>query len=454
MQNFKKIFFVGIGGIGVSALARLFKSQGKIVVGSDKYSSEITDDLKKQGIKVFIGHKEKNLDLDVDLLIYSPAIRPEIPERRKAKKFRIKQQSYPEALGLISKDKYTIAISGTHGKSTTTAILGLILKGARLDPTVIVGSKVGPFNNSNLKIGKSKYFVVEACEWRAHMLELRPKIIILNNIEEDHLDYYKNLKNIKEAFKEYIRSLPKDGLLIVNADDLNCLEVAKSTGGRVITYGIDNQKVDCRATNIKTENKLQKFSLIWQNKNLGIFSLRVPGKFNIYNALAASACALKLKINPEIIRKTLFGFKGIWRRFEKIGEYKGALIFSDYAHHPTALKETLKAAKEFYPNRRLVIVYQPHHFDRTKRLFDKFITAFDRADLIILNEIYDVPGRETSRDVSSKDLVRELKKRGLNAFYTKNLIETKRLLLQNINRNDIVLIVGAGDIYRLSTIFS
>jgi len=428
MLKYKKIFFVGIGGIGVSALAKLFKrfkSQGKIVIGSDKYASEITDELKKQGIKVFIGHKQKNLDPDTDLVIYSPAVRPEIPERKKATKLGIPQLSYPEVLGLISRDKYTIAVSGTHGKSTTAAMLGLILAKADLDPTVIVGSKVGPFKNSNLRIGKSKYFVVEACEWRAHMLELNPRVIILTNLEPDHLDYYKTFKNLKNAFKKYVSRLPKNGLLIFNADDKNCTEVAKSarckTAGYSIKSGFD-------------------------------FSLQVPGRFNIYNALAARTCALRLGVKPEIIKRTLVGFKGIWRRFEKIGEYSSALVFSDYAHHPTAIKETLKAAKESYPKRRLVVVYQPHHYDRTKRLFKQFTRAFDLADLVILNEIYKVSGREEIvKKISSKDLVRELKKRKINAVFTKNLKETKKVLLNNITKEDLVLIMGAGDIYQLST---
>lgn len=433
MQNFKqikKIFFVGIGGIGVSALAKLFSAQGGPaegwkIAGSDKYSSEITDDLKRQGIRVYIGHKEKNLDLDTDLVIYSPAVKPEVPERKQAARLGIKQLSYPEVLGLISKTKYTIAVSGTHGKSTTTAMLGLILAKAGFDPTVIVGSKVGPFNNSNLRIGKSKYFVVEACEWRAHMLELEPKIIILTNIDKDHLDYYKTFKNLKEAFKKYVRKLPKSGSLVINADDKDCLEVAKSAKCRIIAYGMNQPAIK--------------------------FTLQVPGQFNIYNALAASTCALRLGVKPEIIRKVLADFKGIWRRFEKIGERNGALIISDYAHHPTAVKETLKAAKEFYPQRRLVVVYQPHHFDRTKRLFKSFIGAFNKADLVILNEIYDVPGREVKKEISSKDIVRELKKQKIKSIFTKDLEQTKKVLLENIQKKDLVLIMGAGDIYQLST---
>ena len=442
LHKYKKIFFVGIGGIGVSALAKLFKNQGKKVIGSDKYSSEITDDLKKQGIKIYIGHNKKNLDSDTDLVIYSAAVKPEVFERKKAIKLGIKQLSYPEALGLISKDKYTIAISGTHGKSTTTAMLGLILTEAGFDPTVIVGSKLRhpSFSacsrsavdwNENIRVGQSKYFVVEACEWRAHMLELSPKIIILTNIEKDHLDYYKSFKNLKQAFKKYVSKLPKNGLLVVNADDKVCLEVAKSAKCRVVTYGI-------------------------KNKPIPQFTLQIPGRFNVYNALAASTCALELEVKPEIIKKVLTDFKGIWRRFELIeadkrGYMPKITLISDYAHHPTAVRETLKAAKELYPNRRLIAVYQPHHFDRTKRLFKEFVRAFDLADFIVLNEIYDVPGREVIKKISSNDLVRELKKRGLKAIFARNLKETKKLLLENIKGEDVILIMGAGDIYQLST---
>jgi len=436
MQNFKKIkkiFFVGIGGIGVSALAKLFKSQGKIVSGSDKYASEITNEFKKQGIKVFIGHKQKNLDPDTDLVIYSPAVRPEIPERKKAAKLGIPQLSYPEILGVISKDKYTIAISGTHGKSTTTAMLGLILIKAGFDPTVIVGSKVGPFKYGNLRIGKSKprtkaslvpgkYFIVEACEWRAHMLELNPQIIVLTNVEPDHLDYYRTFKNLKNAFKKYVSKLPANGLLVTNIDDKICREIAESTKSKIVNY---------------------------QGLNLQL-RLQIPGRFNRYNALAASACALELGVKRELIKKVLANFKGIWRRFELIeADKRGYLrrftpkitLISDYAHHPTAVKETLRAAKELYPDRRLIVAYQPHHYNRTKRLFKDFVKAFDLADLVILNEIYDVPGRETTRKISSKDLVKELKTRKINAIFTKNLKETKKRLLKNIKNEDLVLIM-------------
>lgn len=447
LRGINKIFFVGIGGIGVSSLAKLFFARGYKIEGSDKYVSEVTDNLEKQGIKIYIGHKKKNLDSDTDLLIYSPAVPVDTLERKRATKLGIKQLSYPEVLGLISNEKYTIAISGTHGKSTTTAMLGLILDNAGLNPTVIVGSKIKyPGWNENIKIGKEKYFVVEACEWRAHMLKLKPKIIILTNLEPDHLDYYKTFKNLKDTFKKYVKRLPQNGLLVYNADDKDCAEVAKFAQCKTRGYSIKS--------------------------GLG-FSLKIPGQFNIYNALAASTCASALRVKKGIIKKTLTNFKGIWRRFEIIKEDKHGYtrlpagrqkfipkitLVSDYGHHPTAIKKTLEAAKKRYPNRRLVIVFQPHHFERTRRLFKEFIGAFDLADFIILNEVYDVPGRpvhrqgrEAAKKIGSSNLVKELKNRGLSAVFTKNLKETKRAIIKNIKQNDVVLIMGAGDIYKLST---
>ncbi len=444
MENFKKInkvFFVGIGGIGVSALSKLYNKYGKKVAGSDKHSSEITKSLKKQGIKIFIGHNPKNLDLDTDLLIYSSAVNLENPERKKASKLGIKQLSYSKTLGLLSKNKFTIAVSGTHGKSTTTAMLGLILAKAGLDPTVIVGSKIkySGFStqdrsvldwNENLRIGKSKYFVVEACEWRAHMLELEPEIIILTNIEADHLDYYKTFKNLKNSFKEYVKKIPKNGLLIINRDDKNCLEIAKSAKCKVVSFGIKNKKADVTQANLQ-------------------ISLQIPGQFNIYNGLAAACCALNLKIKHKIIKKTLSEFSGIWRRFERLGQYHGALMFSDYAHHPTAIYKTLEAAKITYPKKRLIVVFQPHHVDRVKRLFKKFAKAFDLADLVILSEIYNVPGRSCKKEISSEDLAKKIKIRGINIIFTKNVKEAKTVLLKNIRKKDLILIMGAGDIYKV-----
>lgn len=456
LNKIKKIYFVGIGGIGLSAVAKMMLLKRKKVFGSDLNLSEITDDLKRKGAKIFKGHKEENLPNDTDLLVYSPAVPEDNPERKKANKLNIPQFSYPEFLGLLSKNYFTIAISGTNGKSTTASMLGLILERANLDPTVIVGTKIKKWGG-NLRVGKSRYFVVEACEWKGHMLNLFPKMIILTNIERDHLDYYKNLNRIITTFQKYVNKLPKTGILIFNADDKNLKKLKVKC--KTITYGIDN-KSDIMAKNIKKENQRLQFDLIKK----GIFSekikLKIFGKFNIYNALAALSGALVLGVKPKIIKKALENFGGIWRRFEILNPDKDGYLsgfkpkitlISDYAHHPTAIFETIKTAIEVYSKRRIVVVFQPHLYSRTKNLFADFVKSFDLADLVIIAEIYSPPGREKNNwDISSKDLVREIRKRKKTVFYASDLEETKKKMLNCLQPNDVVLIMGAGDIYQVA----
>jgi len=337
---------------------------------------------------------------------------------------------------------------------------GLILEAGGLDPLVIVGSKVKTFKEGNLRLGRGEYFVAEACEYKANFLNLDPQIIILTNIEPDHLDYYRDINHIEETFQEYINKLPKDGFLILNADD-PVSQKLKKPKCHVITYGLKN-KAEVSAQNIRIENEKQFFDLICSGCQLEKdISLSLPGIFNIYNALAAITCGMELGIDVKVIRRAIKDFRGTWRRFELIdADERGYLrgftpkitLVSDYAHHPTAVAGTIRAAKEFYPHRRLVAVFEPHQHNRTKKLFKEFSEAFDEADLVILSEIYDVAGREEliDQDISSLDLVREVKKRGGEAFYGKNLEETKKLILGNVKPEDVVLVMGAGNIYKVA----
>lgn len=470
-QDVKKIHFIGIGGIGVSAITKLVLKQGKFISGSDVAMSEIIKELEKMGAEISIGHRKKNLNPKTDLVIYTPAVKNNNPERQKAKELKIPELSYPQILGELSKNKQTIAVSGTNGKTTSTALLGLILEAANFDPTVIVGSRVKTFAEGNLRIGKSNHFVVEACEWQANMLNLNPKTIVLTNIEEDHLDYYRDLDHIIETFQKYVDRLSSDGLLILNADD-PISQKLKKPNCRIITYGIKS-KADLIAKNIRIKNECQIMDFVWQNKSFSISLQKIPGRFNIYNALGASACALALGTNPKMIQKALANFQGVWRRFERIALWPTMfipnntkdpippikkyqpIIISDYAHHPTAVQETIQGAREFYPDRRIVAVFQPHHYNRTKKLFNDFVKSFDQADLIILNEIFDVTGRESKEDydISSKDLCKAIKKRcpEKKIFYGKNLIKTKNLISKNLFSNDLILLMGAGDIYKISS---
>jgi len=422
-----KIHFIGIGGIGTSALAFYFLAKNHKVTGSDLTPSEITKALQKRGAKIYIGHKEKNLPKNVDMVIYSPAIPFSNPELKKAKKICKKVLSYPQALGELTKKHFTIAISGTHGKSTTSAMIGLILKKAKLDPTVILGTKVKEFHNLNCVVGKSKFLVIEADEHFGSFLNYWPKIIVITNIERDHLDYYKNLKNIFKGFKTFVSHLPKDGVLIL------------PTHLKKHFSNILNLK--CFSLFQKEAKKIKKI-------------LKVPGKHNVLNALAALKVARTLQIPDDISFEALSNFKGTWRRFEIISTKP--LIISDYAHHPTEIKATLESAKEKYPKRKIWVVYQPHQYQRTFFLFKDFVKVFKTspADKIILTDIFDVPGREKKelkKKVNSEKLAKAVNNpKKVIYIPQKDLLE---FLFRSFPKNELLIIMGAGDIYKLPEAF-
>ena len=481
MLNYKKVHCIGIGGIHVSALAKLLLSWGVDVSGSDLEQSEITDELQKMGARIVIGHDKNNLQTEapegeqafarlqggdgVDLVIYSDAVSDDNTERVEAKRLGIRQVSSYEFIGELSKDYYTIAVSGTNGKSTTTAMLGLIMEAAGMDPTVIVGTKVNEWGG-NIRIGESKYLVTEADEYKAHMLKLHPKMTVLTNIEEDHLDFYKNLDDIVLHFKKYVKKLPDDGVLVYNEDDGVTAGMLDGLSCRKMGYGVGDGCL-----------KLSRMSSNDSNDEVFDVRLQVPGEFNKYNAAGAVVAARELEIDDEIIKKSLEDFKGTWRRFETVGEINGALVISDYAHHPTAVAGTIKAAREMYPDRRLVVVFQPHQHNRTRMLFDGFVAAFAKAmaaklvDVIIISEVYDVAGRTSGadKDVSSKDLVEAIKKREKRKDPSTRLLrpssgqvgagkrerdvlcggdleETRGLTVQTVKPGDVALIMGAGSI--------
>ena len=435
------IHFIGIGGIGVSALAQYYLAKGHQVSGSDLISSEITEALKKKGVKIFIGKENpQNLSKKFDLIFYSPAVK--IGHRMS------NFLSYPEALGELTKKYFTIAVSGTHGKSTTTAMIGLLLTRAGLDPTVIVGTKVKQFGGSNCRVGKSKYLVIEADEHFASFLNYWPKIIVLTNIEKDHLDYYKNLRNILKTFKAYINHLPKNGFLIVNKDDKNAYNTFSSIVKNVLSYSLQQ----------KGAERLRRI-------------LKVPGEHNVSNALAAITTARILKIPDRISFKALSEYKGSWRRFEiKKGVINGKQItvISDYAHHPTEIRATLEAAKEkyLYPpkfskrklrraSKKIWCVFQPHQYQRTYYLFNDFVKVLRQAqdklfvDKIIITDIFDVAGREEreiKKRVGSEKLVEAVNRK--NVIYLPKE-KTLDYLKENISEFEVLIIMGAGDVYKL-----
>ncbi|MBI4050056.1 MAG: UDP-N-acetylmuramate--L-alanine ligase [Candidatus Doudnabacteria bacterium] len=398
-----KIFIVGIGGIGVSGLARVLRTAGKDISGSDLAPSELTEALTKEGIAVAIGHRAENLPRGCELLIYSAAVPPENPERAEGGRRGIKEMSYAEALAEFAKDKFVIAVSGTNGKTTTTAMLGWIMERAGLDPTVVVGSEVLAWK-SNARIGKSRYLVIEADEYKRAFLNYHPDIAVITNIAADHLDYYRDLADVQDAFREF-------------------------------------------AANVKPEGKL----VAWSSEH---FELQVPGKFNQDNASVAAAMARALGIEEEVIRTALASFTGSWRRYEKVGKLGPADIISDYAHHPDGTTATMQAAAGIYKPEKTLIVFQPHQHNRTKMLFREFVKSFcesPQGDMIIV-EIFEVAGREELADqnISSEDLVGEIEKCGKNVKYAANLEEAENKIRKAVNNYDAILFMGAGDIYKVA----
>jgi len=431
-----KIHFIGIGGIGVSALAQYYLAQGDEVSGSDLVSSEITEMLAQKGTKIFIGkHSAKNVPKDAKTVVYSPAVEMSNPEYKKAKARKMKLRSYPEALGELTREYFTIAVSGAHGKSTTTAMISLILAQAGLDPTVIVGTKIKEFGDTNFRAGKSKYLVIEADEWNASLLNYRPRIIVLTNIEREHLDFYKNLENIMKTFAKYISYLPENGFLVANADDENIIKLKMlkpSWPFNIQNYTLKQGEAE----------ELQKI-------------MKIPGRHNISNALAALAVARILEIPDKKSFLALGKYQGAWRRFDiRETDINGKIItlISDYGHHPTEIRVTLQAAREKFPDRKIWCVFQPHQFQRTFYLFDDFVKVFKNAPVnnIIITDIYSVAGRESSaikKKVNSKKLVKAIAKE--NVIYLANS-KIKKHLADNISGGDVVIVMGAGSIYELS----
>jgi len=452
LDHLHRVHCVGIGGIGVSAAAKLLRLQGKEVSGSDEARSVVTADAERAGIRV-LAPSPANVDPDTDLLIYTSAAPETQVERAEAARLGIPQLSYFEFLGLVSGGYRTVAVCGTNGKSTTTAMLALILERAGLDPLVIVGSRVPSFEYGNFRPGNGKVFVVEACEHQAQFLHLQPSIVLTTKIVEDHLDYYRDLAHIQETFRAFAAKLPPNGPLIWNADD---------EGSRVAYAGLSQPNgtfgfapdADLHVENHSVEEGLQRFDAVFKDDVAwrGL-ELRVPGAFNVSNALAAIGAARALGASEDAVRSALAEFAGIWRRFEKVGERDGAPVISDYGHTPDAIEATLKAAREFYPGRKVFLAFQPHHHDRTRRLFDAFVPSFDGADALIIAEIYGVAGRkEHEGEISSRSLVDAVRTRGVvkDVRYAAGPQAALAMLEALEAEGAIMLVMGAGDIYSIA----
>jgi len=427
MLNAKRIHFIGIGGIGISALAFWALHDGATVSGSDVSDSTLVDDLRKEGATIAIGHKAENVAKAVELALYTEAIDIETnPEYQRAKYLGIPLMSYFQALGKISEDKKTIAVTGSHGKTTTTAMLGLGLIAAGLDPTVIVGSKVREFGGRNIRLGKSNLFVVEACEYRRDFLTLKPFGMVALNCDLDHTDYYKDEDDYVDAFATLAAKIPTNGFLVANGDDKNASKVAKHSRGQVVSVGMEEAK--------KAD-----------------FRLQVLGEFNQLNALHALKTAELLGADPEKFKKALRDFRGTWRRMEVKGKFQGAKVYDDYGHHPTEISATLKALKAEHSDKRLICVFQPHQYSRTFQLLDQFKTAFGSADLVIIPNIYAArDSAEDKRKIDAERLAKAIGEHHKNVIWGKDFDTTFDLLKKEVTEGDVVVTMGAGNITELA----
>lgn len=414
----KNVHFIGIGGIGISAVAKMFLLEGKNISGSDMSDSEIISELSKAGAKINIGHNAINLPKETNLVIYTIAITEENPEFMEAKKRGLQMITYPQALHEISKDKYTIAISGTHGKTTTTAMIAKIMMDADLDPTVIVGSILKDAK-SNFVAGKSKYLVVEACEYRKSFLNIEPTIAVITNIDNDHLDFYKDIYDIQNAFGEFAAKVPKGGFVVCNPQDKMVKPAIKELSSKIVdAYEFRNDKL----------------------------KLKVLGEHNKKNSDMALAVAHLLGIPKNKAKKSLEDFSGTWRRFEYKGETKsGATVYDDYGHHPTEIKASLKGAREMFPKQKIIVVFQPHLFSRTKLLLNDFSKSFNDVDKVILAPIY--PAREPFDSTISSEILAE--KIGKKAESFKDFPSIEKYLIDSLSKGDILITMGAGDVYKI-----
>lgn len=423
-----RVHFIGIGGIGVSYLAQWYLKQGIRVTGSNFSEEPILKILRKKGAKIKVGHANYLPD-DTELVIYTQAVAKNNLEMKVARARGIPLKSHPGVVGELTKKKYTIAVCGAHGKSTTTSMASLLLIKAGLDPTVFVGTILKEFGGTNCKVGKSKYLVLEADEWKGTFWHYHPDIIIWTTIDREHLDFYRNFAGVRRGFIKFLKNLKGGGIIIANGDDPTIRKLVKASKKKHYFYSLEN-----------TDAK--------KVKNV----LRVPGEHNVSNALAVLTLAKILRIPMRTALTAIGNYRGAWRRFEYKGSLKGAPVYDDYGHHPTEIRATLNALHSKFASRRIICVYQPHQFQRTKYLFKDFSEAFRNADLLVLLNIYSVAGREKKTitpGVSSTKLAQAIRKNGTPTVYKSGVGDAARFLQLVAQPNDVILIMGAGDIWKI-----
>ena len=449
-ERYRVIHFVGIGGIGMSGIAEVLHNLGYEVTGSDLKDSETMTRLKELGIKVFLGHKAENVD-DAHVLVISSAVSGDNPEVTEARRRAIPVIPRAEMLAELARLKYSILVAGAHGKTTTTSLISTILANGSLDPTVVLGGRLKA-TGSNARLGQGEFLVAEADESDGSFLKLSPTIAVVTNIDREHMDFFRTMDSLKEAFLSFMNKVPFYGVSIVCIENEHLRELLPSIHRRYLTYGL-TLEAELHAENIRKGFMSVSFEVIYKGKNIGSFDLPVPGIHNVLNSLAAIGVALVLKLDVSLMKEALKGFSGIQRRLEFKGEVDGIKIYDDYGHHPTEIKATLKAIKEGLQiscqQGRLLVLFQPHRYTRTRDLIDDFSVSFSDADLLLVLDVYPA-GEPPIEGVNSENLVQRIKNAGhKNVIYKKDKEDAMNHIIAYMSKGDIVLTLGAGNVWEM-----
>lgn len=449
MSTVKNVHFIGIGGIGMSGIAEILLNQGFIITGSDLNKTEVTERLESLGIKVYEGHAAENLK-EADVVVYSSAVNLENPEVKAAIERKIPVIKRSEMLAECMRMKYGIGIAGTHGKTTTTSMVGLVLTEAGIDPTIIVGGKLSGLGGTNARLGNGEFIVVEADEFDRTFLKLTPTIAALTTLEKEHLDTYKDLDDIKLAFIEFANKVPFFGFVVLCLDEPALQDIIPEINKKILTYGISPQ-ADIRAIDISHSENFSEYTVLYMGKELGRIKINIPGLHNIKNSLVAVTIAKEMGVPFKVIQKALASFSGVYRRFEKKYD-ENIMVIDDYGHHPTEINVTLDGIRRGW-KRRLVAVFQPHLYSRTRDFYAEFGRSFLNSDIFICTDVY--PAREKPMEGISGELITNTAKQfgHKNVYYVPDKTKIPELLANLCKNGDIVITLGAGDIWKFGNQF-
>lgn len=447
----KQIHFIGIGGIGMSGIAELLLNLGYRVSGSDLKTTAVTKNLARMGGEIFEGHREEHVQ-KADVVVYSSAVAADNPEIVAARKRFIPVIPRAEMLAELMRLKYGIAIAGAHGKTTTTSMVAAILTKGELDPTAVIGGRLDTWGGSNARLGEGDILVAEADESDGSFLALSPIIAVVTNIDQEHLDHYGDMETIRQTFVDFINKVPFYGTSVLCLDNEEIQSIIPRLKKRYITYGLTSQ-ADLQAREIRREATGMHFEVLYQGRSMGEVLVGIPGEHNVLNSLAALGVAFELGLSMDVVRQGLKDLGGLARRFQVKGEKKDILVLDDYGHHPSEIVATLKTAREWWPERRMVVVFQPHRYTRTKALFDRFVTSFNEVDVLLVTSIYPA-GERAITGVTGEALTEGIREHGhKNVAFCGGRKEALETLLSTVQEGDLVVTLGAGDIVKVGETF-